>query len=128
MQNFKFSSNVDWSWCIYSKIVKRIEISVNIRNFTKWIDISVNIRNFKKWIEIWVNIGKYTKWIEISVNIQNFIKWIEIWVNIGKFTKWIEMGSGNPELKNRTKKPSWGLWRHKTELGQIVTSKLIFLN
>ena len=26
------------------------------------------------------------------------------------------------------KKPSYGLWRHKTELSQIVTSKLIFCN
>ena len=100
-----------------------------ILNFlVMWIEVDVFIRKFVKRIEISVNIRNFTKWIEISVNIQNFIKWIEIWVNIGKFTKWIEMGSGNPELKNRTKKPSWGLWRHKTELGQIVTSKLIFLN
>ena len=38
------------------------------------------------------------------------------------------MRSGIPELKNRIKKPSYGLWRHKTELSQIVTSKLIFRN
>ena len=29
---------------------------------------------------------------------------------------------------SRVKKPSYGLWRHKTELSQIVTSKLIFRN
>ena len=27
-----------------------------------------------------------------------------------------------PELENRVKKPSYGLWRYKTELSQIVTS------
>ena len=32
------------------------------------------------------------------------------------------MWSGIPELKNRVKKPSYGLWCHKTELSQIVTS------
>ena len=36
--------------------------------------------------------------------------------------------SGIPELKNRFKKPSYRLWRHKTELSQIVTSELIFRN
>ena len=36
--------------------------------------------------------------------------------------------SGIPELENRVKKPSYGLWRHKTELSQIVTSSLIFRN
>ena len=36
--------------------------------------------------------------------------------------------SGIPELQNRVKKPSYGLWRHKTELSQIVTSSLIFRN
>ena len=41
----------------------------------------------------------------------------------------ISMGrSGIPELENRVKKPSYGLWRHKTELSQIVTSSLIFRN
>ena len=30
--------------------------------------------------------------------------------------------------KSRVKKPSYGLWRHKAELSQIVTLKLIFLN
>ena len=44
------------------------------------------------------------------------------------FLRAIFSGSGNPELKNRVKKPSYGLWSHKTELGQIVTSKLIFRN
>ena len=38
------------------------------------------------------------------------------------------MGSGIPELKNQVKKPSYGLRPHKTELSQIVTSKLIFRN
>ena len=38
------------------------------------------------------------------------------------------MGSGIPELKIRVKKPNYGLWRHKTELSQIVTSKLMFCN
>ena len=33
-----------------------------------------------------------------------------------------------PELKNRVEKTSYGLWRHKTGLTQIVTSKLIFRN
>ena len=33
-------------------------------------------------------------------------------------------GSGIRELK----KPSYGLWRHKTELSQIVTSQLIIYN
>ena len=57
----------------------RIEISVNIRNFTKWIEIRLNIRNFTKWIEVGVNILNFTtKWIEISVNIRSFTKWIEI--------------------------------------------------
>ena len=37
-------------------------------------------------------------------------------------------GSGIPELKNRFEKPSYGLWRRKIELSQIVTSYLIFLN
>ena len=32
------------------------------------------------------------------------------------------MGSEIPELKNRVEKQSYGLWRHKTELSQIVTS------
>ena len=36
------------------------------------------------------------------------------------------MGSGTPKLKNRVKKPSCGLWRHKTELSHFVTSKLMF--
>ena len=31
------------------------------------------------------------------------------------------MGSGIPELENHVKKPSYTLWRHKTELSQIVT-------
>ena len=31
-------------------------------------------------------------------------------------------GSGIPELENRVKKLSYALWRHKTELSQIVTS------
>ena len=31
-------------------------------------------------------------------------------------------GSGIPELKNWVAKPSYGLWRNKTELSQIVTS------
>ena len=30
--------------------------------------------------------------------------------------------SGILELKNRVEKPSYRLWRHKTELSQIVTS------
>ena len=38
----------------------RIEISVNIRNFTKWIEIRLNIRNFTKWIEVGVNIRNFT--------------------------------------------------------------------
>ena len=31
-------------------------------------------------------------------------------------------GSWIPKLENRVKKPSYLLWRHKTELNQIVTS------
>ena len=31
------------------------------------------------------------------------------------------LGSGIPELKNRVEKPSYQLWRDKTELSQIVT-------
>ena len=38
------------------------------------------------------------------------------------------MGSGIPELKNRVKKPSYGLWRHKTELRRKVTSQQSFCN
>ena len=34
---------------------------------------------------------------------------------------------GDPELEKRVKKPSYGLWHHKTESSQIVTSWLIFL-
>ena len=36
------------------------------------------------------------------------------------------LGIWNPELENRVKKPSYTLWRHKTELSQIVTSLLFF--
>ena len=32
------------------------------------------------------------------------------------------LGSGILELENRVKKRSYALWRHKTELSQIVTS------
>ena len=32
------------------------------------------------------------------------------------------LGSGIPELENQVKKSSYGLWRRKTELSQIVTS------
>ena len=32
------------------------------------------------------------------------------------------MGSGTPELENRVKKPTYALWRRKTELSQVVTS------
>ena len=35
-------------------------------------------------------------------------------------------GPGIPESENRVKKPSYALWRDKTELSQIVTSWLIF--
>ena len=31
-------------------------------------------------------------------------------------------GSAIPELKNQVKKPSYGLWHHKSELSQIMTS------
>ena len=34
----------------------------------------------------------------------------------------IKHETGIPELENRVKKPNYGLWRHKTELSQIVTS------
>ena len=37
-------------------------------------------------------------------------------------------GSGIPELRNRVKKRSYRLRRHKTELSQIVTSNLNFRN
>ena len=36
--------------------------------------------------------------------------------------------SGIPELKNWVKNASYGLWRHKTELSQIVMSLLFFRN
>ena len=39
-----------------------------------------------------------------------------------------KVGSGIPELKNRFEKPSYGLWRRKIKLSQIVTWYLIFLN
>ena len=32
------------------------------------------------------------------------------------------MGSGFPELENRVKKPSYAVWRDKTDLSQIETS------
>ena len=32
------------------------------------------------------------------------------------------LGSGIPKLEKRIKKPSYALWRHKTELSQTVTS------
>ena len=31
----------------------------------------------------------------------------------------LKKGSGIPELENRSKKPSYALWRHKTKLSQI---------
>ena len=34
----------------------------------------------------------------------------------------------NSWVKNWVEKPNYGLWRHKTELSQTVTSKLIFRN
>ena len=36
------------------------------------------------------------------------------------------MGSAVPEFENRVKKPSYALWRHETELSEIVTPQLIF--
>ena len=41
---------------------------------------------------------------------------------VNKKSKLYCSGSGIPELENRVKKPSYALWRHKTELSQIVTS------
>ena len=38
-----------------------------------------------------------------------------------KFFVIFQRGSGIPELENRVKKPSYALWRHKTELSQILT-------
>ena len=54
----KFSSDVNWNWFIYSKFIKRVEISVNIWNVTKWIDISIFIQIVR---------------IEINVIIQNTV-------------------------------------------------------
>ena len=42
-------------------------------------------------------------------------------MNLSLFWKKGEL-EGDPELEKRVKKPSYGLWRHKTELSQIVTS------
>ena len=47
--------------------------------------------------------------------------------NVKKMSKYVEFikpiksikGSGIPELENRVKKPSYALWRHKTEFNQI---------
>ena len=44
------------------------------------------------------------------------------WSSIGPLRD-LELKTG---LENRVKKPSYGLWGHKAELSQIVTSKLIF--
>ena len=53
-----------------------------------------------------------------TVNVDGIVKYCKIVL--------IESGSGIPELENRVKKPSYALWRHRTELVQIVTSYLIF--
>ena len=47
-------------------------------------------------------------------------KWYCNYTNIN--TSPNNMGSEIPELINRVEKPSYGLWRHKTKLRQIVTS------
>ena len=39
-----------------------------------------------------------------------------------QISKRSDEGFGIPELENRVKKLSYALWRHKTELTQIVTS------
>ena len=39
-----------------------------------------------------------------------------------------QKGIWNFRVKTRVEEPSYGLWRHKIELSQIVTSKLIFRN
>ena len=42
-------------------------------------------------------------------------------MNLSLFWKKGEL-EGDSELEKRVEKPSYGLWRHKTELSQIVTS------
>ena len=42
-------------------------------------------------------------------------------MNLSLFWKKWDL-EGDPELEKRVKKPSYGLWHHKTESSQIVTS------
>ena len=44
-----------------------------------------------------------------------------------KIKPYLKKRSGIPELENRVKKPSYGLWCHKTELSQIMLLYPIFL-
>ena len=59
----------------------------------------------------WVNI------VKLIVSAHLYLSYISLIAQL-----YLHRGSGIPELKNQVKKPSYGLWCHKTELSQIVTS------